>query len=385
MFRPRGHRIIADIGIALFLAAAVHHGFEVGSVAGAAGPLLALALDGGIAVAVVYAGSRVAAVDFEPTEERRVARWTVVGTLTAVGAIGATFLVRAFEGRPLVEPAFPLLVAAGAGALAGTVAGYYAVRSAAEARRARDATRAVSFVNHLLRHDLRNDLSAIRGYADLADGEVDPDGSPRDLDADTVPDSPPSAVIARKAEEGLDRIEATGAVADALLGRSSLRRVDLAETTRDVLAGVADRPGVTVDADIADAAPVRANDGLRSVVDNLVENAVEHAGPEVTVRVAVRDGDERVTLTVADDGPGIPPERRESLLGDAGADAVATGVAPGDDRSGDEETEADAVGGLRIVSTLVDRYGGDLAIGESDLGGVRVEVSLPRAEPGQGS
>ncbi|KKF39282.1 hypothetical protein FK85_29785 [Halorubrum saccharovorum] len=92
-----------------------------------------------------------------------------------------------------------------------------------------------------------------------------------------------------------------------------------------MLAGTADHPGVTVDADIAEAAPVRANEGLRSAVDNLVENAIEHAGPEVTVR----DGDERVTLTVADDGPGIPPERRDSLLDEGGV----TGLDRGDDGS----------------------------------------------------
>ncbi|WP_050031867.1 sensor histidine kinase [Halorubrum halophilum] len=140
-----------------------------------------------------------------------------------------------------------------------------------------------------------------------------------------------------------------------------------------MLAGTADHPGVTVDADIAEAAPVRANEGLRSAVDNLVENAIEHAGPEVTVR----DGDERVTLTVADDGPGIPPERRDSLLDEGGV----TGLDRGDDGSDEGDTGDGAVGGLQIVSTLVDRYGGDLAIGESDLGGARIQVTLPRAEP----
>ncbi|PHQ38337.1 hypothetical protein DJ69_12305 [Halorubrum persicum] len=368
MYRPRGHRVVAGIGALLLLASTAHHGFEIGSVTGATGPLLALALDGGIAAAVVYAGYRIAAMGFSPDEERRIARWTVAGGLTAVGAIGATLLVRAFEGRRLVEPAFPLLVAAGAGALAGTVAGYYAVRSAAEAQRARDATRAVSFVNRLLRHDLRNDLSAIRGYADLMDGGAAPsaDEPPGGLGSDSPPDSAldapssTSAVIARKADEGLDRIEATGAVADALLGRAPLRHVDLAETTRDVLAGVADRRGVTIDADIADTAPVRANEGLRSVVDNLVENAIEHGRPDVTVRVVVRVGDDNVSLTVADDGPGIPPEHRDSLLGEGAA-------------------EDDALGGLRIVSTLIDSYDGDLSIGESDDGGARITVTLPRA------
>ncbi|KKF39014.1 hypothetical protein FK85_31920, partial [Halorubrum saccharovorum] len=114
MWRPRGHRLVAGVGVFLLFAATVHHGTEIGSVTRSAGPLLALALDGGIAVGVVYAGSRIAALEFAPAEEYRIARWTVAGALIAIGAIGATLFVRAFEGRPLVEPAFPLLVAAGA-------------------------------------------------------------------------------------------------------------------------------------------------------------------------------------------------------------------------------------------------------------------------------
>ncbi|MFC7324954.1 ATP-binding protein [Halorubrum rutilum] len=342
MYRPRGHLVVSALGAAILLAAVVHHWSELGAVRDSTGPILALALDGGLALAVVYAGRRLSRAGLPRCGERRVARWTVAGALTALGAIGATLLVRAFEGRPLVEPAFPLLVSAGAGALAGIVAGYYAVRQASEARRAREATRAVSFVNHLLRHDLRNDFATIRGYADLGDDAGDAD---------------PRTVISRKAQEGLDLIEATSGIADALLGDATLRPMDLASTARSVVDDVDRAQGVTVEVDLDEPAPVAATDGLRSVVDNLVENAVEHAGPNALVRVAVRAGPETVTLSVADDGPGIPPERRDALF-DAGDDT----------------------GGLQIVDALVDAYGGEIAVADSDLGGALFEVTLPRAE-----
>lgn len=354
MQRPRGTLVVVGLGCALLLGATIHHGTEIDSVGGSVGPLLALILDGGIAIAVIYAGRRLSRSGFSVTEEWRVAQWSCVGSVTAVAAIGATLLVRALEGRSLVEPTFPLLVAAGAGALAGAVAGYYEVRQAVETRRARDAMRAVSVVNHLLRHDLRNDLSTIRGYADLVKDDATDDAN------DDANDRDPSAVIARKAEEGLDRIETSSAVADALLDQSEFHRVDLADATREVTAGFADMDGVTVETDIADAVPITANDGVRSIVDNLVENAIEHSGGEVTVRVAVRTDDETVTLSVADDGPGIPPERRDSLF----------------DRDG-----TDVLGGLGLVETLVDGYGGSVSVAAAaDLGGTRFEVTLPRPE-----
>ncbi|TKX85994.1 histidine kinase [Halorubrum sp. SS5] len=362
----RGSHAVSALGVGTLVAAVIHHGTEIGAVSGAAGPLLALALDGGIAVAVIVTGRRIAARDLSPTEEWRVARWAAAGTILAVGAFAATLAVRVAEGRPLVEPLFPMLVAAGAGSLGGATAGYYAVRQAAEARRARDAVRAVSFVNHLLRHDLRNDLSTIHGYADLLAAESDGDDH--------------AAVVAAKADEGLDRIEATSAVADAILGDADSSRVDLAETTRGVLASVADGESTTVEADLPEAAPVAANDGVRSVVHNLVENAIEHGGRDVTVRVAVRVGadgdaladgvavaDDEVALIVEDDGSGLPPEIRD-------------GSFFADDRSAADPNGG--VSGLRLVATLAEAYGGSLAPGESPLGGARFVVTLPHAPAG---
>ena len=52
--------------------------------------------------------------------------------------------------------------------------------------------------------------------------------------------------------------------------------------------------------------------GLRLVVDNLLENAALHGGGRVDVDLAREDG--RWLLRVADDGPGIPEAERERLL-----------------------------------------------------------------------
>ncbi|MFD1569974.1 ATP-binding protein [Halorubrum laminariae] len=346
MATVRGHHAIVALGAAALLASVFHHGSELNSLSNLTGPLVALTVDGGIALAVIYAGRRIASADFSPTEEWRIARWTVAGTVLAVTAIGATLVVRGFEGRALAEPPFPLLVAAGAGSLGGAIAGYHAARQAAEARRARDAVRAVSIVNHLLRHDLRNDLTTISGYADLA--------AEGDARGDAV------EVIARTAAEGVDRIEETSAVADALLGNTDLRRVDLTDAVRRVTAGFADRSAVTVETDLDDDAPIAATDGVRSIVDNLIENAVEHGGPEPTVRVTVRDGDETVTLTVDDDGPGLPAERHGPLV------------------KVDEEA-----GGLWLVATLAAEYGGDVVADDADLGGARFVVTFPRFDPSE--
>ncbi len=96
------------------------------------------------------------------------------------------------------------------------------------------------------------------------------------------------------------------------------------------------------------------------------DDAVEHAGPDVSVRVGTYEGG----LYVADDGPGIPPERREQVLEDGFT------------------TDEDGTGlGLSIVTSAVEAHGWSIRVTESDQGGARfditgVEVDRPARAPG---
>ncbi|MBC7789280.1 MAG: response regulator [Anaerolineae bacterium] len=75
--------------------------------------------------------------------------------------------------------------------------------------------------------------------------------------------------------------------------------------------------GATLRVEIATGTPrLRADRGLlRRVIGNLVQNAVTHSPPPVNVRLAARaDGTDRILITVADDGQGIPPEYREVIF-----------------------------------------------------------------------
>jgi signal transduction histidine kinase len=101
--------------------------------------------------------------------------------------------------------------------------------------------------------------------------------------------------------------------------------------------------------------------GLRLVVDNLLENAALHGGGRVDVDLARENG--RWLLRVADDGPGIPAGERERLL-----EPFARG----------REAAAPGTGlGLAIVAQQVALHGGELRLADSDLGGLAAEVRLP--------
>jgi signal transduction histidine kinase len=74
---------------------------------------------------------------------------------------------------------------------------------------------------------------------------------------------------------------------------------------------------------------------------------------------------DRLVLTVEDDGPGLPEERREEVL------KRGTRL--------DESAPGSGLG-LSIVDELARAYGGSLRLDTSAMGGLKVEVILPRAE-----
>jgi signal transduction histidine kinase len=115
-----------------------------------------------------------------------------------------------------------------------------------------------------------------------------------------------------RTELEVDRAHPAAADAGARRGPSETP-VDLDEVA--LAAAAAHRAAGSVVVDTAGVAPVQvAGDAaaLRRLVDNLLYNAVRHAGSRVTVTVG-EDGATAV-LTVADDGPGIPAGAREAVF-----------------------------------------------------------------------
>ena len=121
--------------------------------------------------------------------------------------------------------------------------------------------------------------------------------------------------------------------------------------------------GVTIDIAGSHDAQVRVErQDLDEMLGNLVENAAKYGGGRVFVTVTPRG--EMVEVDVEDDGPGIPPEKRDELFS-RGARLDTTGK-PGTGL------------GLAIVRDVAEIYGGKVSLGESeDLGGVLARLTLP--------
>lgn len=349
----RSPLFVSTLGVVLFFVAVAQHISEIATLNTVVGPAIALALDGLAALGLVYGGYYLSQTELAPLERRRVFGWSIGGALIFAAVIGATFLVRTIEGRVIAEPLFPLLIAVEVGAIAGLVAGYYSARARVDARRAQAVTDGLTFVNSLIRHDLRNDLSVIHGHAELLETQQPATAADRDRDSPTV--------IAEKADEALTRIKTTRAIAETLVGDPDLESIDLAAVTAELAARFETTQDVTVQTDLPDDALVAANPGIRSVVDNILENAIEHNDAnDRRVAVAIKRDADTIELTVTDNGPGVPEAQKKAL-------------------QSARTTEPNG-GGLTLIQTLVEAYDGTIRVADNEPCGSRFIVRLPRAE-----
>jgi len=104
--------------------------------------------------------------------------------------------------------------------------------------------------------------------------------------------------------------------------------------------------------------------GLDRLVGNLLENAARHANTRVEVTLAERD--DVVTLTVDDDGPGIPVPDQDRIF--------ERFVRLDESRSRDEGGSGL---GLAIVAAVAAAHGATVVVGDSPLGGARFRVVFP--------
>nr|WP_189664085.1 sensor histidine kinase [Pseudomonas sp. SWRI111] len=100
---------------------------------------------------------------------------------------------------------------------------------------------------------------------------------------------------------------------------------------------------------------------LLELLGNLLDNACKWADAEV--RLSVIERTDGFALSVEDDGPGIPEEQRAQVF------SRGTRL--------DEQTDGHGLG-LGIVRDIVDTWGGLLVLGESEWGGLKVVVELPK-------
>ena len=188
-------------------------------------------------------------------------------------------------------------------------------------------------------HDLRNPLAVAEGHVDLARSKYDSDQLDSAADALTRMDTLIEDLLTL-AQEG-EQIDVMEPVSLNEIVNCCLKSVETADAT------------VVVTAEQSIRADPRR---LQQLIENLLRNAVTHAGERVTITVGTLIDDQGFYFE--DDGPGIPADEREQVF-DPGHTTTPKGTGFG----------------LAIVHEIVEAHGWEICVTESEGGGARFEIT----------
>lgn len=241
------------------------------------------------------------------------------------------------------------------GAAAGVLIGLNRGQAAQNARLVedtRDQRETLRFLLRLIRHDIKNDLVVIGGFADRLDGRVESD--PEEIHR-----------IQERTDSAQRLLETADAIIESETGQLATEAIDVSAILREQLSVIETTyPDLTVETDIDDGLEVVASELIEEVFWNLLENAAEHNDPSsLTVTITAERIDDSVEITIADDGAGIPDAIREDLF------------EPSVRRS---ESEGDGLG-LYLVHKLVESCDGRVDVKEADPSGTVFRIRLPAA------
>lgn len=210
-------------------------------------------------------------------------------------------------------------------------------------------------------HDLRNPLTALTGFIEIA------------ADSPELVNAPRASRALARAESAASRMNTM--IADLLdyarIGGALLRRddVDLEDVVRAVLEDL-DSALAESGARVMVDASLRVHGDptlLRVLLQNLVANAVKFSrasgvAPLIEIQAEELPGSWRIS--VHDNGPGVAEDQRERVF-----DLM--------ERAGVQEVPGLGIG-LSTCRRIVEAHGGRIGIDDSSLGGASVWVVLPR-------
>jgi two-component system OmpR family sensor kinase len=322
--------------------------------AGTDGIVLALvALGAVLGTAIVAGAAYLYRSDVVTGHTARIAGWNLLG-VALLGVI--LVLARAAPGVSI--PAYVVVDVLGVSSVAHLLIGYNDVRRIRAEELARQR-RTLAVVNRLTRHNLRNRTQVLTGHAAVLAEELDdPDHRAA---AETIRDT---------ARDLADMDGELEAIQTALNGDSPGQSVDLAGLVEEVLDPYREaHPDGTFESDVPDGFTVYGDEQLRTAVEHLVENAVEHGSTSPAsqaqqdavehggsdppyVRVAAETDGDSAEIRVSDRGPGVPDDEVAVLDGDREISQLEHGSGLG----------------LWVAKTVAERHGGDLAIENGDRG-----------------
>jgi PAS domain S-box-containing protein len=226
----------------------------------------------------------------------------------------------------------------------GTVSAFVSIQTDITGREERQQHFRV--LGRVLRHNLKNDLSVVKSYAEQIGREG---GHTAAVEK-----------IVRKTEDILRTARKERQIARVLAEEVAPRELDVTAVIERALLDVRrDYPEATVRADLQDGVSAIGDPRFQSAIVELIENAIVH-NDDPEVDVSVHEADDTVEILITDDGTGIPESEQKILETGTEIDPLYHGTGLG----------------LWLVYWIVRRSGGSLSFSENDPHGSVVRITL---------
>lgn len=205
-------------------------------------------------------------------------------------------------------------------------------------------------IDRVLRHNLRNDMTTIGMFAEQ------------------IEETAPEALVEhaeriRATSERINRtVEKERKITKFLTDSPEETTVDMVRMVNAVVDRIADRyPDARLSATVPDSCQIRATTHVEQAFVELLENAIVHADRDnPTIDIRLSDHPDGPTLTVTDDGPGIPEMDRTVLTQGTEIEQLYHGSGLG----------------LWLVHLIVTHSGGTVSFTENDPRGSTVTIEF---------
>jgi len=176
-------------------------------------------------------------------------------------------------------------------------------------------TNLATVLNRVLRHNLRNDISVIRGYTELMAEQLD--------------DEPVAETVLAHIDD-LIKLSQKARELEELISASSERQyTEITSLVENIVGTISDEyPSSSISVEYDGEIRIGVLRNFDRAIEELVENAVKHSGDSPRVTISIETVANGVEIRISDDGPGLP-DHEAKVLADGKETPLAHGTGLG--------------------------------------------------------
>jgi signal transduction histidine kinase len=162
-------------------------------------------------------------------------------------------------------------------------------------------TNLATVLNRVLRHNLRNEISVIRGYTELMAEQLD--------------DEPATETVLNHIDDLINLSQKARELEDVISASSERQCTEITSLVENIVDAIDDEyPSSSISVEYDGEIHISILQNFGRAIQELVENAVKHSDDSPRVTISIETVANGVEIRISDDGPGLPNHEAEVLI-----------------------------------------------------------------------